>query len=126
MGHLEKFKLAKEQCDYLIVGLVTDEGVRLYKKTEPFIPFEDRKAMLEACKYVDEVVKIPPNFGGTKEAWRMYGFDVQFSGSDYANEPSWEAEKQFLEDHGVDMVFFPYTESTSSSKLKALIDQKLL
>lgn len=126
VGHLEKFKLAKEQCDYLIVGLVTDEGVRLYKKTEPFIPFEDRKAMLEACKYVDEVVKIPPNFGGTKEAWRMYGFDVQFSGSDYANDPSWEAEKQFLEDHGVDMVFFPYTESTSSSKLKALIDQKLL
>lgn len=126
VGHLEKFKLAKEQCDYLIVGLVTDEGVRLYKKTEPFIPFEDRKAMLEACKYVDEVVKIPPNFGGTKEAWRMYGFDVQFSGSDYANDPSWEAEKQFLEDHGVDMVFFPYTESTSSSKLKALIDKKLL
>lgn len=126
VGHLEKFKLAKEQCDYLIVGLVTDEGVRLYKKTEPFVPFEDRKAMLEACKYVDEVVKIPPNFGGTRDAWKMYGFDVQFSGSDYANDPSWEAEKQFLEDHGVDMVFFPYTESTSSSKLKALIDQKLL
>ena len=126
VGHLEKFKLAKEQCDYLIVGLVTDEGVRLYKKTEPFVPFEDRKAMLEACKYVDEVVKIPPNFGGTRDAWKMYGFDVQFSGSDYANDPFWEAEKQFLEEHGVDMVFFPYTESTSSSKLKALIEQKLI
>ena len=126
VGHLEKFKLAKEQCDYLIVGLVTDEGVKLYKKTTPFIPFEDRKAMLEACKYVDEVVTIPPNFGGTKDAWRMYGFDVQFSGSDYQNDPSWQAEKEFLEAHGVDMVFFPYTESTSSSKLKALIDQKLI
>ena len=126
VGHLEKFKLAKEQCDYLIVGLVTDEGVRLYKKTEPFVPFEDRKAMLEACKYVDEVVKIPLNFRSTRDAWKMYGFDVQFSGSDYANDPSWKVEKQFLEDHGVDMVFFPYTESTSSSKLKALIDQKLL
>ncbi len=126
VGHLEKFKLAKEQCDYLIVGLVTDEGVKQYKKTTPFIPFEDRKAMLEACRYVDEVVKIPPNFGGTRDAWKMYGFDVQFSGSDYANDPSWKAEKQFLEEHGVDMVFFPYTESTSSSKLKALIDQKLI
>ncbi|MCR4612189.1 MAG: adenylyltransferase/cytidyltransferase family protein, partial [Lachnospiraceae bacterium] len=59
VGHLEKFKLAKEQCDYLIVGLVSDEGVVKYKKTTPFIPFEDRKAMLEACRYVDEVVKIP-------------------------------------------------------------------
>ncbi len=126
VGHLEKFKLAKEQCDHLIVGLVTDEAVRLYKKTEPFVPFEDRKAMLEACRYVDEVVKIPPNYGGTRDAWRMYGFDVQFSGSDYVDNPEWQAEKQFLEDHGVDMVFFPYTESTSSTKLKALISKKLI
>ena len=126
VGHLEKFKLAKQQCDHLIVGLVTDEAVRLYKKTEPFVPFEDRKTMLEACKYVDEVVKIPPNYGGTRDAWRMYGFDVQFSGSDYVDNPEWQAEKQFLEDHGVDMVFFPYTESTSSTKLKALIEKKLL
>ena len=126
VGHLEKFKLAKQQFDHLIVGLVTDEAVRLYKKTEPFVPFEDRKAMLEACRYVDEVVKIPQNFGGTRDAWRMYGFDVQFSGSDYVDNPEWLAEKQFLEDHGVDMVFFPYTESTSSTKLKALISKKLI
>ncbi len=126
VGHLEKFKLAKEQCDHLIVGLVTDEGVRRLKKTEPFVPFEDRKAMLEACRYVDEVVKIPPDFGGTRDAWRMYGFDVQFSGSDYQDDPVWQAEKEFLEAHGVDMVFFPYTESVSSSKLKALIDKSLL
>ena len=126
VGHLEKFKLAKEQCDYLIVGLVTDESVINIKKTTPFIPFEDRKAMLEACRYVDEVVAIPPNFGGTRDAWRMYGFDVQFSGSDYQNDPTWQASKEFLEAHGAEMLFFPYTESTSSSKLKALIDQKLI
>lgn len=126
VGHLEKFKLAKEQCDYLIVGLVSDEGVVKYKKTTPFIPFEDRKAMLEACRYVDEVVKIPLEFRGTRDAWKMYGFDVQFSGSDYVDDPGWLAEKEFLEQHGVDMVFFPYTESTSSSKLKKLIDEKLI
>ena len=126
VGHLEKFKLAKEQCDYLIVGLVTDEGVIKNKKTTPFVPFEERKAMLEACKYVDEVVEIPLDFAGTREAWRMYGFDVQFSGSDYVEDEWWLAEKEFLEQHGVDMVFFPYTESTSSSKLKALIEEKLI
>ena len=49
--------------------------------------------MLEACRYVDEVVKIPPNFGGTKEAWKMYGFDVQFSGSDYEDDPGWLGDK---------------------------------
>lgn len=126
VGHLEKFKLAKEQCDYLIVGLVSDEGVIKHKKTTPFVPFEERKAMLEACRYVDEVVKIPLDFAGTKDAWKMYGFDVQFSGSDYVDNPWWLSEKEFLEQHGVDMVFFPYTESTSSSKLKKLIDEKLI
>lgn len=126
VGHLEKFKLAKEQCEHLIVGLVSDEGVIKHKKTTPFVPFEERKAMLEACRYVDEVVKIPLDFAGTKDAWKMYGFDVQFSGSDYIDDPWWLAEKEFLEQHGVDMVFFPYTESTSSSKLKALIEEKLI
>ncbi len=126
VGHLEKFKMAKELCDYLIVGLVTDEGVVRYKKTTPFVPFEERKAMLEACRYVDEVVKIPPNFGGTREAWKMYGFDVQFSGSDYEDDPRWIADKEFLEEHGSTMVFFPYSEATSSSKLKELINRKLL
>lgn len=126
IGHLEKFKLAKEQCDYLIVGLVTDEGVIKKKKTTPFVPFEERKAMLEACRYVDEVVEIPLEYSGSREAWKMYGFDVQFSGSDYVEDEWWLAEKEFLEQHGVDMVFFPYTESTSSSKLKKLIDEKLI
>lgn len=126
IGHLEKFKLAKEQCDYLIVGLVSDEGVIKHKKTNPFVPFEERKAMLEACRYVDEVVKIPLDLFGSKDAWRMYGFDVQFSGSDYVDDAWWHNEREFLEEQGVDMVFFPYTESTSSSKLKELIDKKLI
>ena len=126
VGHLEKFKLAKEQCEHLIVGLVSDEGVRKYKHTEPFVPFRERKVMLEACRYVDEVVEIPLDFGGTKDAWKMYQFDVQFSGSDYMDNPEWISEKENLNRHGVDIVFFPYTESTSSSKLKALIEKKLL
>ena len=50
---LETFK---QQCDYLIVGLVSDEGVVKHKKTTPFVPFEERKAMLEACRYVDLVI----------------------------------------------------------------------
>ncbi|MCR4674758.1 MAG: adenylyltransferase/cytidyltransferase family protein [Lachnospiraceae bacterium] len=126
VGHLEKFKLAKEQCDYLIVGLVTDEGVKKYKKTTPFVPYEERKAMLEACRYVDEVVRIPLDINGPRDAWKMFHFDVQFSGSDYVDDPYWLEEKDWLNDHGVDIVFFPYTESTSSSKLKALIDEKLI
>lgn len=126
VGHLNMFKRAKEQCDYLIVGVVTDAGVRKNKKVDPFVPFEERLEMVRSCQYVDEAVKIPENYGGTRDAWRMYHFDVQFSGSDYVNDATWLAEKEFLEKHGAELVFFPYTEHTSSTKLKAMIEKKLL
>lgn len=126
VGHLNMFKRAKEQCDYLIVGVVTDEGVRKYKEVEPFISFEERIEMVRSCRYVDEAVEIPLNYNGTRDAWRLYHFDCQFSGSDYVNNPDWLAEKAFLEKHGADLVFFPYTETTSSTRIKGLIEKKLL
>ncbi len=125
VGHLNMFKRAKEQCEYLIVGVVSDEGVRKYKEVEPFVPYEERAEMVRSCRYVDEVVKIPLEFRGVREAYQMYHFDCQFSGSDYKNNPDWLADKEFLEKRGSDMVFFPYTESTSSSKLKQLIEKRL-
>lgn len=125
VGHLNMFKRAKEQCRYLIVGVVSDEGVRLNKQAEPFVPFEERIEMVRSCKYVDEAVKLPLNFAGTRDMFKLYHFDVQFSGSDYENDPSWLAEKEFLEKNGATMVFFPYTQSTSSTKLKAAIEQRI-
>lgn len=125
VGHLNMFRRAKEQCEYLIVGVVSDEGVRKYKEVEPFVPYEERAEMVRSCRYVDEVVKIPLEFRGVREAYQMYHFDCQFSGSDYMNNPDWLADKEFLEKHGSEMVFFPYTESTSSSKLKQLIEKRL-
>ena len=126
IGHLNMFKRAKEQCDYLIVGVVTDEGVRTFKKVEPFIAFEERIEMVRSCRYVDEAVTVPLQYNDTREAYRLYRFDCQFSGSDYADNPFWIANQEFLRQNGSEMVFFPYTESTSSSKLKELIGKKLL
>lgn len=126
VGHLNLFKRAKEQCDYLIVGVVNDESVRRNKKTMPFMPFEERVELVKACRYVDEVVEIPTEYNNTDEAYRRYQFDVQFSGSDYAENPIWLAKQAFLRKQGSDMVFFPYTESTSSTKLKALIERKII
>ena len=126
IGHLNMFQRAKEQCDYLIAGVVSDEGVRRNKKTEPFIPFEERVELVRACRYVDEVVGIPLNHGYSRDAWRLYHFDCQFSGSDYADHPDWLAEQEFLQRHGAQMVFFPYTESTSSTKIRAMIEKKLV
>lgn len=125
IGHLNMFKRAKEQCDHLIVGVVTDEGVRQFKRTEPFIPFEERIEMVRSCRYVDEAVDIPFMMRDTITAWKTLHFDVQFSGSDYESDPSWLDAKKFLREHGADLVFFPYTQQTSSTKIKALINKEL-
>lgn len=125
IGHLNMFKRAKEQCRYLIVGVVSDEGVRLNKQAEPFVPFEERIEIVRSCRYVDEAVKLPLNFAGTRDMFKKYHFDVQFSGSDYEHDPAWLSEKKFLEKNGSTMVFFPYTQSTSSTKLKKAIESKI-
>ncbi|MBP5158154.1 MAG: adenylyltransferase/cytidyltransferase family protein [Treponema sp.] len=125
LGHLNMFRRAKEQCDYLIVGVVSDAGVRDFKHTEPFVPFDERIEMVRSCRFVDEAVEIPYIYRTTKEAYEKYHFDVQFSGSDYVNDPGWLAQKAWLESQGAELVFFPYTQQTSSSKIKALIDKGL-
>ncbi len=126
IGHLNMFRRAKKQCDYLIAAVVSDRGVREGKKREPFIPFEERIEMVRSCRYVDEAVEIPFDYPDTWDAFRKYHFDVQFSGSDYEHDEYWLKKKQFLEENGSTMVFFPYTEQTSSTKIKALIEKGLM
>ncbi len=126
IGHLNLLRRAKEQCEYLLVGVVSDRGVIENKKVEPFIPFEERIEIVRSCHYVDEAVEIPFIHCTTEDAWKMHRFDVQFSGSDYEHDAGWLEAKRFLEAHGATMVFFPYTQSTSSTRLKKMIEKSLL
>lgn len=56
IGHLNILRRAKEQCEYLIVGVSTDELVKNYKHKTPIVPFEERAEIIKAIKYVDKVV----------------------------------------------------------------------
>ena len=120
IGHLNILKKAKEHCDYLIVGVTTDELVS-YKNKKAIIPHEERMAIVGSIEYVDQVV--------TQEsmdkiaAWKEYKFDVMFVGSDWKGTVKWnELERQFGE-VGVDIVYFPYTKGTSSTKLREVLDK---
>ena len=124
IGHLNVIRRAKELCDYLIVGVSTDELVRHEKNKTPVIPFEERCAIVSALKYVDQVV--PQTNKNKYEAWEKYHYDIQFCGSDYEHNPWWLEQQKWLREHGADLVFFPYTEQTSSTKIKALIEKGLL
>lgn len=123
IGHLNMFKRAKEQCEYLIVGVVSDEQASSGKKKSPYINEKERLEIVQNCRLVDEAHILPKVSAGTKDAYKKYHFDVQFSGSDYEHDPEWLAEREWLRARGADIVFFPYTQSTSSTKLKEAISK---
>lgn len=115
IGHLNILKRAKEQCDYLIVGVTVDELVS-YKGKKAFIPFEERAAIVESVKYVDKVVA--QTSMDKMKAWNELHFDKMFVGSDWKGTDVWnEWEKRFA-DIGVEIVYFPYTSKTSSTELR--------
>lgn len=123
-GHLNLLRRAKEQCEYLIVGVVSDEQASKGKSRSPYVSQEDRREIVAACRYVDEAFILPFAASGTRDVYKRYHFDVQFSGSDYEHDPFWLSEQAWLRERGSDLVFFPYTQSVSSTKLKNEIDQK--
>ena len=118
IGHLNLLRKAKEQCDYLIVGVSTDDLV-MYKHKHAVIPFEERMEIVKAIKYVDEVV---PQVNMNKmEAWERLHFNVMFVGDDWKGTPKWdEYERQFAE-VGVRIVYFPYTKGTSSTLINEVL-----
>ncbi len=119
VGHLNILKKAKEQCDYLIVGVTTDELCLSYKHKAPIIPYEERKVIVESIRYVDEVV---PQIDRDKyAAWERIHFNRMFVGDDWkGSELFSELEKRFCE-IGVEIVYFPYTNGTSSTILREKI-----
>ncbi|MBE6443048.1 MAG: glycerol-3-phosphate cytidylyltransferase [Alphaproteobacteria bacterium] len=112
IGHLNLLRNAKNLCDKLIVAITTDEAA-LYKNKAPFIPQDERMEIVKAIKYVDEVVwqddldKI--------KAWEKYHYNKLFVGSDWKGSNKWINYEQELSKLGCEVVYLPYTQTTSSS-----------
>ena len=119
IGHLNILKAAKEQCDYLIVGVSTDEVVKDYKNKTPIIPFEERIAIVDAIKYVDKVV--PQTSMNKMDAWNELKFDVLFHGSDWKNSDMYNKIIADFAEVGVDVVFLPHTAGISSTMLSDIL-----
>ena len=121
IGHLNILRRAKEQCDFLIVGVSTDELVEHDKNKTPIISFEDRCAIVDAIKYVDKVVPQPDK--NKMAAWERYHFNKMFVGSDWKGTDTWNSfEKQFAP-LGVEIIYLSHTDGVSSSMLRELISK---
>ena len=118
IGHLNLLKRAKEHCDYLIVGVHLDAS---HKGKKTFISYEERRDIVAACKYVDKAVQ---SCQEDCDAWLLYGYNRLFVGSDYKGTERFNRYEKFFEDKGVEIVYFPYTQGTSSTQLRnALINK---
>ena len=122
VGHLNIIKRAKEMCDFLIVGVTTDELCYSRKQKYPIICQEDRVAIIEAIRYVDRVIL--QNDMDKLKAVKKYGVDAVFVGSDWKGTDSWNKyEKEFAEE-GCTVVYLDYTDGISSTILRERINKK--
>lgn len=109
-GHINLLRRAKQQGDYLIVALSSDEFNWNSKQKKCFFEYERRKALLEAIRYVDLV--IPENSWEQKvEDIKLYHVDTFVMGND------WEGKFDFLKDH-CEVVYLPRTPEISTTQIK--------
>ena len=118
IGHLNLLKRAKENCDYLIVGVHKDGS---WKGKETFIPYEERVEILKACRYVDKVVQSLPE---DSDAYNAFKIDKLFVGSDYKGTERFRRYEEYFEDKNVEIIYFPYTKGTSSTQLREKLSSK--
>ncbi len=122
VGHLNILKRAKEQCECLIVAVSTDELVEAYKQKKPIIPYEERKAIVEAIKYVDEVV--PQENRNKKEAFDKFRFDVMFVGDDWKGSEVFQEVDTYMKENGAQgVVYLPHTDGISSTKIRETLNK---
>lgn len=120
-GHLNLIKNAKEYCDYLVVGVNSDELVQSYKNKTPIQPLCDRLELVAAIKYVDESVRMDTL--DKIDAWKRFNFDVVFIGDDWKGSDRWNKTEEELSKYGVSVVYIPYTPGISSTIIRNEINK---
>lgn len=120
VGHLNILRHAKENCDYLIAGVVSDEMLLETKGVQSVIPTHERAEIVRALRFVDDVhIETVPS---KLDTWREVGFTHFFKGDDWrGTDKGLRLETEFAE-VGVEIVYFPYTAHTSSSHLRRALD----
>jgi len=112
IGHLNLLKNARGLCDKLIVGVTVDELVA-YKNKSAVIPFAERLEIIRNIKYVDAA--IPQTDMDKFKIWEKLRFDVMFVGDDWFKSDKWKILEKKFNNVGVHIVYFPYTQGTSST-----------
>ena len=120
IGHLNLLRNAKSMCDHLIVAVTSDELVS-YKYKKAVIPFTERVEIVRSIEYVDTVVG---QYDLDKfAAWKKLKFDKMFVGDDWFETREWKKYEKQFEEVGVPIIYIPYTQGTSSTRLNEILDK---
>ena len=111
-GHINLLRRARELGDYLVVVISTDEFNWNEKGKKCYFTYEQRKAMVEAIRYVDRVIP-ETNWEQKRTDVRDYDVDIFVMGDD------WEGKFDFLKEEGVEVVYLPRTPEISTTQIKA-------
>ena len=117
IGHLNMMKRAKQYCDFLVVGVHKDAS---HKGKDTFIPFEERMEIVRNVKWVDQVIPSLPEDSDVYKTG-LVKYDMLFVGSDYKGTERFNRYEEYFADKGVKIIYFPYTQSTSSTQIRNLI-----
>jgi glycerol-3-phosphate cytidylyltransferase len=113
IGHLNLLRRAKEECDFLIAGVVSDEILTTHKGITPVVPLAERLEIVRNVRYVDAA--FPAMTADKLEIWRTLRFDVLLKGDDWRGTAKGEQLERDFKTVGVEVVYLPYTTSTSST-----------
>ncbi len=116
IGHLNLLKNAKAQCDFLVVGVNSDELVKQYKNKSVIVPLAERMDIVGAIKFVDRVIKCDTL--DKEVAFEKIRFQKIFIGDDWKGNPRWEETGKRMKSLGAELVYLPHTQGTSSTMLR--------
>lgn len=119
IGHLNILREAAKRCDRLIAGVATDESLYAMKNRYPVISFDERIQIVGALRMVD--LAVPDTSQDKRLAWQANHFDVIFKGSDWQGTAKGEHLEAEMAEVGAEVVYMPYTLSTSSTMLREAI-----
>lgn len=115
IGHLRLLENAKSMCDYLVVGVTTDE-LAMYKGKKPIISYNDRSEIVRNIKCVDAVV--PQRNMDKVLMCKKIKATYLFVGDDWYETKKWKNYENELSKIGVKVIYFPYTDGISSTMLR--------
>ena len=123
IGHLNILKNAKSICDYLIVGVNSDELMKSFKHKTPIIPEDERLEIIEAIRYVDEAHIVTNR--DKLEALDKFHYQALIMGDDWKGTDFYKKVEQQLKEKNAEVVYFPYTKTTSSTLLRDAIYERV-